>query len=83
MINVEYYGSTFKIYACGKITSPNATNLEIKILKSLVDIIMSDYHNPYDGFPVSFLASRLPRYNVKVISYRDYEMENAPEDRIY
>lgn len=83
MINVEFCGKLFKIYASGKITSPNATTEEITFLKNTVDCIRMDYNSPSDGFLVSFIASKLPKYGVKVISYRDYELENAPEDRVY
>ena len=44
---------------------------------------MFTYNNPSDGFPVSFLANRLANYDIEVISYRDYEKENAPTRRIY
>lgn len=83
MINVEFCGKLFKIYASGKITSPNATNDEITFLKNTVYWIKMDYNNPSDGFLVSFIASKLPKYGVKIISYIDYELKNAPEDRIY
>ena len=83
MINVEFCGKLFKIYASGRITSPNAKNDEIAFLKNTVDCIKMDYNSPSDGFLVSFIASKLPKYGVKVISYRDYELENAPKDRVY
>ena len=84
MINIIFSGKRFKIYASHKIEclEPCEDSI-IQHLKRLVEMIMFTYNNPSDGFPVSFLANRLANYDIEVISYRDYEKENAPTRRIY
>lgn len=84
MININFSGKHFKIYSNRKIEClESCDDLVILHLKRLVEMIMLSYNDPSDGFPVSFLANRLSNYDIEVISYRDYEMENAPPDRIY
>ncbi len=84
MINIKFNGKRFKIYANRKVEClEQCEDSIIQHLKRTVEMIMLSYNNPSDGFPVSFLANRLSNYDIEVINYRDYEMENAPPDRIY
>ena len=84
MITIKFDNKVFKIYASRKIECLEpCEDLIIQHLRRLVEMIMLTYNNPSDGFPVSFLANRLANYDIEVINYRDYEMENAPLERIY
>lgn len=79
-----FSGKQFKIYANLKIKCLEPCEDSIIIhLRRLVEMIMMTYNNPSDGFPVSFWANRLQDYDIEVLSYRDYEMENAPRGRVY
>lgn len=84
MINIIFFGQRFKIYANGKIKClekepPKCLN----ILKDIIKDIDLFYGGPSDGFSVSRMAHLLPEHGVEVVSYRDYEMENAKPDTIY
>ena len=84
MINVRFSNKKFKIYSNLKVKCLEpCEHSTILQLKRLVVMIMMSYNNPSDGFPVSFLANKLANYGIEVMSYRDYEMENAPDGRIY
>ena len=83
MINAEFKNKKFKIYASGKITYPDATNDEIKELSSIIENIKAFYGGPSCGFLVGFIAKQLPIFDVTVLSYRDYECENAKPGTIY
>ena len=84
MINIKYNGKGFKIYSDGKIRSlEKYSDTDMLQLKEITEIIEESYKRPQDGFPVSRMSELLPNYGVEVISYRDYEKENAPPGRIY
>ena len=84
MINVRYLDKKFKIYANLKVKCLEPCDDSIILqLRRLVEMIMISYNNPSDGFPVSFLANRLQDYDIEVISYRDYEMENSKPGTVY
>ncbi len=87
MINIRFEGKRYKIYANGKIKcldeSDKYSKIEMLRLKDIINTFWKLYHGPEKGFPVSNMAHFLPQYDVEVISYRDYEMENAPPDRVY
>ena len=84
MINIKFNGKRFKIYSDGKIRSlEKYSDTDMLQLKEITEIIEGSYKGPQDGFPVSRMAELLPNYGVEVISYRDYEMENADPNTIY
>ena len=85
MINIKFDNKKFKIYANNRVEclEPCIDVDVLKHLKRTIGMIMLAYNNPSDGFPVSFLANRLQDYDIEVLSYRDYEKENAPAGRIY
>ena len=84
MINIKFNGKRFKIYSDGRIRSlEKYSDTDMLQLKEITEIIEESYKGHQDGFPVSRMAELLPNYGVEVINYRDYEMENAPPDRIY
>ena len=84
MINIKFDNKNFKIYANRRVECLEpCEDIVIKHLKSMIEMIMFTYNNPSDGFPVSFLANRLADYDIEVLSYRDYEKENAPLGMIY
>lgn len=84
MINIKFDNKKFKIYANRRVECLEpCEDVVIKHLKSMIEMIMFTYNNPSGGFPVSFLANRLQDYDIEVLNYRDYEMENAPANRIY
>lgn len=84
MINIKFDGKQFKIYANREIECLEmCEDSIIQHLRRLIEMIMLSYNNPSDGFPVSFLANRLANYDIEVLSYRDYEKENASPNTIY
>jgi len=84
MINIKFDNKKFKIYANIRIECLEpCEDITYQHLEDIVEMIMQSYHNPSDGFPVSFLANKLYEFNIEVINYKDYEMENAPADMIY
>lgn len=84
MINIKFNGKRFKIYASGKIKClDECNNFDMSYLNDIINEFWYLYHGPEHGFPVSNMAHFLPKHGVEVLSYRDYEMENAPPDRIY
>lgn len=84
MINIKFSGKRFKIYYNNKIKClEQCSDKEILQIQEIIEIIDESYQGPQDGFPISRMAELLPNYGVEVISYHDYEMENAPPDRIY
>ena len=84
MINVRFYGKRYKIYANGKIKCLDEySEIEMNRLKEVIQEIEDLYRGPEHGFLVSNMAHILPEYEAEIISYRDYEMENAKPDTIY
>ncbi len=84
MIKVKFNKKRFKIFASGKIECiENCLSIETDILQDIIKKVEASYHNPFDGFPVSYMACKLPDFGVEVISFRDNEKENAPAGRIY
>ena len=84
MINIKFEGKQYKIFANQNIKCLEECDDEaLNQLKRLVGLIMLSYNNPSDGFPVSFLANRLKEFKIEVMSYRDYEKENAKPGTVY
>lgn len=84
MIKVKFLGKRFKIFANNKIECiENCLSIETEILQDIIKKVEASYRNPSDGFPVSYMAYKLPDFGVEVISFRDYEKENAKPDTIY
>ena len=84
MIYAKYNDKKFKIYANGRIKCLDiCSDEEISFLKHIVQEISDTYCGPQDGFKVSIMADRLPNFGVDVLSFRDYEMENSPSNKVY
>ena len=84
MINIKFEGKQYKIFANQNIKClEECDEAALNQLKRLVGLIMLSYNNPSDGFPVSFLANRLKEFKIEVMSYRDYEKENAKPGTVY
>ena len=84
MININFLGKRYKIYANGRIKCLDKhSKSEILRLNNIIDEFWNLYHGPSHGFPVSNMVHFLPKYGIEVISYRDYEMENTKPDTIY
>jgi hypothetical protein len=84
MIKVKFLGKRFKIFSNNKIECiENCYNIESDILQDIIKSIEAEYNNPSSGFLVGFIANKLPKYGVEVISFRDYEKEKAPAGRVY
>lgn len=84
MINIKYLGKRYKIYANGKIKCLDKdSEADRLMLETIVTRFGESYRGSEHGFLVSNMANSLPKYGIEVISYRDYEMENAKPDTIY
>ena len=87
MINIKFMNKRYKIYANGNIRCLDGKDEYSEIaklrLKDIIDEFWELYSGPENGFPVSNMAHFLPKYNIEVINYRDYEMENAKPDTVY
>lgn len=52
-------------------------------LKMDLDMALSEYDSPAQGFKTSFVAEQLKKYGYEILELEDEEMENSPEDRVY
>ena len=84
MINIKFAGKRYKIFANGKIKCIDEySDSDMETLKNIVELIKGSYNNPSDGFLVGYMAGKLQLQGIEVISYRDYEMENANSNTVY
>lgn len=85
MVNIKFFEKRYKIYQNGKIKCLDGDSKSgLFLLQQIIEKIDITYGGSSDGFPVSIMAHFLSKkLGIEVISYRDYEMENAPPDRIY
>lgn len=85
MINIKFNGKKFKIYSDGKIKCLEECDKKDKLLlRDIIDNYWLLYGGPEYGFPVSNMANNyFPQCGIEVLSYRDYEMENADPDTVY
>lgn len=58
----------------------NPTNEDLQMD---LDIALSEYDSPAQGFKTSFVAEQLQKYGYEIIELVDEEMANSPDDRVY
>lgn len=53
------------------------------LLNNMVQIALSNYNSPAQGFKTSFVAEELEKMGTEIIKVFDEDMENSKDDVVY